>query len=296
MSTDYEGLVQALKTLFQDILEQKRNYKAAILGDGNGNVDVPGRPDYVYVRLSSQSIRVSQIFNKRVSGVDGTPVLVGELPWQPGVEQVVTIDWAAYAVQEWGNDYNGVPAHAPSHSYQSEATHGGDPVLVYQPAIQPLKVTGDGVSLTVSVAAYRYQFGGIIREFPGGSVNMTPYIPSAGNVVAVLVSLKKSTGVLSVTAGSEILDLGVQPPYPTIPTDDVAAGYVILSASQTVINNTDIVDARDFLGGGGTASLPTGENGQVLYNDNGTFIVATPVVDSGGWLVDETTGNLIIDV
>lgn len=295
MNRDYENLVQILNLLFREILETRKNYKSGTLGDGNGNVNVPGRPDYSYVRYSTNSVRVSEVFNKRVAGADGTPVLIGVLPWSPGLEQVVTVDWESYTVQPWGSGYSGVPPHAASHTYETETTHGGDPVLVYQPALQPLKVTSDGTGLTVSIQPYTYHYSGLPRTFPGGNIDMTTYLPSAGNRVALLVSLSKATGLLSITPGTEIPDTGAPPPPPTFPDNSVPAGVISLSSNQTVISQTDITDVRDFLSGGGTASLPTGEPGQVLYNVDGSMSVVTPVTDGAGWLVDDT-GKLIVDM
>jgi hypothetical protein len=85
---EFDDLVQALTWLVTNRIQQKVEYTHGLLGDGNGRVRVttiPGSPevDYVYVRPDRFSNRAFKVFNKRIEGQDGDPIIIGELPWEP---------------------------------------------------------------------------------------------------------------------------------------------------------------------------------------------------------------------
>lgn len=273
----YNDLVQVLRQLIFDILEEKRDYRHGLLGDGEGNVAVDGVADYVYVRENKNSSKVMQILNKRVDGADGTPVLYGELPWQPGVIQVVSIDWDAYSRSNgWGGDsYTGVPIHHRAHQYPSEAERGSDAVLVYQPALQMLKTTAGG-GTTLDVAGCIYSSDGDYVSFGGTNIDVASLIPPAGYKNYVLISLNTASNIIRVTAGSDVPDVGaVQPVMPSIPSGDIASAYVLLTGGTTTIQDTEIVDVRNFFGtASGGLSYITNNGGLILVNNNGTIISA----------------------
>lgn len=274
----YNDLVQVLRQLIFDILEEKRDYRHGLLGDGEGNVTVTGRTDYVYVREDKNSSKIMQILNKRVDGADGTPILYGELPWQPGVIQVVSVDWDAYSRTNsgWGGgSYTGVPAHRRAHQYPSESGKGSDAVLIYQPALQMLKtVAGGGTTLTV--AGYAYHENASYALFSGTTIDVSSSIPATGYKNYTLISLNTSANTMRVTTGDSVPDVGsIQPIMPNIPTGDIASAYVLLAGGTATITDLEITDARDLLGGGsGGFSYLTNDNGLILVNDGGIIISA----------------------
>lgn len=286
MSQQYDDLVTLFKSVFFEILESQRPYRRMILGNGQGGVSVPGREDYVYARDTLDDPRIQEVFNKRVEGADGTPIIVGELYWQPGLDQVIAIDWDAYAGSVWGGGFSGVPAHGQAHQYPSEADPGGDPVLVFQPALQPLKLTGNGADMTVTVQSLAYDHNGTYKRFAGGTADLTAYVPAtASTVVSILVCLDTESNGLVTVSGGEVADTVAIVPKPSIPADHIAAGYVQISTGQTSVSTEDdITDGRAFL------MAPPND----LAKD-GTFGAYVPITDNAGWVVDEKTGVLIMD-
>ncbi|MFX1301610.1 MAG: hypothetical protein ACFFDE_11885, partial [Promethearchaeota archaeon] len=108
--SQYHDLVGALTWLVIERLQSKGQYTRGVLGDGQGHVQVPGRTDFSYVRPDRYTTRRFEVFNKRVDAPEGTPVIVGELPWQPGLTQVLSADYDVYLGVGWG-DGIGVTKH-----------------------------------------------------------------------------------------------------------------------------------------------------------------------------------------
>lgn len=272
----YNGLVSLLRQLVFEILEQKREYKHGLLGDGIGNVAVVGRDDYVYVRENKNSSKIFQILNKRVTGEDGTPILYGELPWQPGVIQVVSIDWAAYSLAGgWGGDnYNGVAAHHRQHQYPSEADKASDAVLIYQPALQMLKTVVDS-GFIVSVNRLIYYNNSVQKEFSGASVDLSASVPPSGHKRYVLLSFDIIAGSIKITEGTSVIDAGAIPAQkPECATDNIPSAYILLSGGATSISATDIEDARAFLGQQQTfTSYLVTDSGLLVTDESAQFVV-----------------------
>ena len=294
MATNYERLVQTFEILFEEVLEAQREYKRGLLGNGNGEIHIPGRPDFVWVREDKFSSKIWQVFNKRVLSVEeGTPVLIGELPWQPGLIQVVDIDWRAYANVDWSQTFTAVPAHYTTHQYPSESEKGPDAVNVFMPALQPLKTTADGLSLYVTVQPYSYHYNNAYKAYLGGVLDLTSYLPSAGNAKYVLVYLNKSTNLLGVAEGSEVVDsVVITTPKPDVPTDAVPSGYVRLTSSTTSISNTTgVLDARGLFDGGDGGGSTDAGNGFVVVHVESDQDLTVP--ETHQWVIHED--NAIID-
>lgn len=272
----YDRLVGLLRQLIFEILEQKREYRHGLLGDGEGNVTVTGRVDYVYVRESKDSSKIMQILNKRVDGVDGTPVLYGELPWQPGVIQVVSIDWDTYSRTGggWGGDsYTGVPIHHRAHQYPSEDEKGSDAVLVYQPAVQMLKTVPNS-GYNVDVNKLIFYDNQQMKIFAGATVDLSAYIPTSGYKKYILLSLNVITNSVTITSGGEVADVDtVQAPMPSCPADDIPSAYILLNGGTTEITTSKISDARGFLSSGDLVSYIISEDGFIVTDETGQFVV-----------------------
>lgn len=60
------------------------------LGNGRGQVRVEGSAELVWVRLGSKA--VFEVRNVFVPPMNGLPIVIGELPWEEGVVQVLDVD------------------------------------------------------------------------------------------------------------------------------------------------------------------------------------------------------------
>lgn len=245
--SDYQELVSILKELLTNRFYPKPEYIHAILGDGLGNVIVPDKPDYNYVRFNRSASETFEVFNKEVSQpVDGMLILVGEYPWQPGLIQVVGIDWAAYAQTEWGERYASIQAHAPTHAWP-DRTPGSDPLDVYLRAIVPLRgyALGSG-STSVYAAAYEYDYVGTGTYWGGiPPINLNPVDMTTGTMRFMGVYLDPAEGGLRAVTGATVAyDAVYNPPRPYWPLNVYPSSYVRVYGGQTAITDGDIVDAR----------------------------------------------------
>ena len=68
----------------------------ATIGDGAGNIVVPDKRNYIYIRREGRS-RVEECLNTRVPRRDELPVIVGYTSDQPDVLQVLEPDWGGMA-------------------------------------------------------------------------------------------------------------------------------------------------------------------------------------------------------
>ena len=106
--------MSTLRDVLTTVLGQKQDIllsQPAILGNGEGMTDVPGRPGYSYVRLGAE---VSEVRNSRViTKMDGLPILIGVTAEQPDLTQVLTVNHGAAALLSTMLDY--LTAHAPTH-------------------------------------------------------------------------------------------------------------------------------------------------------------------------------------
>jgi hypothetical protein len=264
MATEYDDLVETLIFLITRRLESKREFTRGLLGDGLGNVDVPGREGYSYVRPDRSSNKILEIFNKRVFSADGTPVLIGEIPWQPGLSQCLDIDWDTYLTVGWPNRFAGIAQHGDTHVWR-DGFIGEDPFSVYRRQIFDLRCEPIGSGTTsVIVTPYGLNDAGTLKTWPGSpGIDLAPAIPSAtGTIRNALVywdySGETLYGTLGVATGT--LDTVTEtsiPPKPVEPIGSIPSAYVQLQGGQAQITETDIKDARPLF------STPTPGNDSI---------------------------------
>lgn len=272
---EYRDLVQTLTWLLTNRVQQKIQYTHGLLGDGNGRVRVsttPGSPevDYVYVRPDRFSDRVFKVFNKRLEGQDGDPVIIGELPWEPDLIQVVDMDWAAYADVGWGDDITTTNRHGISHQWRDGAP-GIDTFNVYRRQFGDLK-TYPAVSGTVAVGVSpysldiygtQYQWPGIqafslIGAIPAGTGTARMALVYWSPVSGTTGYLGVATGTLGSAAEATILN------RPVTPEGAIPSAFVRLKGGQSSITEFDIWDAREpfrpgiLFGTGSAAALNAG--------------------------------------
>lgn len=305
--SNYTELVTILKELLFNRFYPKPQYIRGLLGDGRGNVLVPERPDYNYVRFSRASSETFEVFNKEVSQpVDGWPVLLGEFPWQEGLFQVVATDWSAYAQTGWGDEVASIQAHAPTHEWPN-FTPGSDPLNVYLRAMTPMRTQAAASgSTSVMVTAYEYDGPtGTNYGWPGlPELSLGAATPASGTMRYMGVYLNPATNTLGVVTGSTtIFTDALEPPRPVWPRGVMPTAYVRLYGGQSQINERDIRDARrlweNTLVFTGTVGLPTpiitgsylGSLAGTPTWTNVTQLAAPDGSPSPAWAVDNT-GNL----
>lgn len=265
----------------------------------DGSTSPPGRPNYVYFREMDRPESMRVVYNTSTSKREGTIVRVEIDPKKPDIGRVVGI-FHNIALPNEAVELSPfeIPPHRNTHQYVEESDKGDDTVLVYQPALQPLKTTGDGSTLTVTTQPLIYTVDGSRKVYEGISTDLTSYVPStASRTVRVLLYLDKSTNILEVLEGTEVIDNGAIPvPYPTIPRNSVPSVFVQLSTSQTAITTAShIDDARDWLNGSGgyDFSFAPGEEGDILIANDGGFVVARPLFDQYGTPMLDADGVLL---
>lgn len=270
----------------------------------DNDAKVNGKPDYVWASEFAQPQSNFQILNKATAPIVGLQVKIG-YPEKPPFERQVIGVWDDMPIISGYNedDYGalGSHPHGQAHQIPSETDPGPDPVLIYQPALQMLKTTGNGTNLTVTVQAlpsYRYQ--DTHKTWPGSLVDLTSYVPgTAGTVLYVLIYLDAAASVLKMLAGTAVTDNGVIPiPKPVLPGNGIASAYVKLSNGQTAVTTaTHVVDAREFLEPkmDGTDIGGATEYGQLLYSQNGsTFTPSIPLVNRFGELMTNSDGKILV--
>lgn len=229
--------------------ENARSFSLGVLVSIGGSVSVAGRPDYVWVREFNEYESVSQVLNRTVQPVAGSPVKIGRLENKP-FERAVLGAWdrtAAFTdyTEEAGQSLSST-RHNSSHEWKNETNFGSDVVRVYAPAIQPLKVMGDGATLTVSVNGGNYFYRGTARSFAGGYKSLSSSVPgTAGQSRYALVYLNANNNAVTVVNGTATT---LTPTYPDIPVAAIPLAFVLLTNAQTAITtSTHVVDARMFV-------------------------------------------------
>lgn len=245
--TNQNDLRDILRNLVQSI-PVKPKFIRGLLGDGLGNVQVPGKPDRSFVRFNRGADVFSEVFNVKVPLVNDYPVMVGELPEQPGLIQVVDADWATYEQSGWGDSIGATSPHAPTHEWP-DGLPGSDIVNVHMRAIVPLKgyVIGTG-STTFFANSYDYQSAGTGTTFTGlpgleFSSLMSSMVTGTARLIGVF--LDPTTNVLDAVTGTvDVFTDAFDPPRPNFPASIFPVSWVRVYGGQAGLLEQDIRDAR----------------------------------------------------
>lgn len=288
----------------QEIVEERQPRRLRVPGvivSINGSTSPPNRPNYTFVRLDLfGESTVYPAFNNTSLNVEGLWVEVEISVEDEIYVRVIGVHISTILPSESTDTSRfTVPKHGPNHQYPTEITIGPDPVLIFQPALQMLKTTGDGVSLTVSVQPLVYGEAGTYRSFPGQTLDLTSYVPStATRVRQVLIYLNKTTNAATALAGAEAINNSVAPvEYPAVPAGGLGSAYVKLVTGQTAVTTaTDILDIRRFMTESDSAVRnQANQVGDILISLNGqTFEPGLPVVDAYGDIMTNADGTIMV--
>ena len=230
--------------------ENWRNIIVAQVFSIGGNIEVPNKPDYVWIHEWGSDLSPAQAMRGGVTVVDGMPVLVSKDPREPYNWKIIGVYTGGLlpGVDHSLGRYEST-THGANHQMPSEDNIGPDPVRIWAPAYMPLKCEGNGTNLIVSIwGEISYWYGGVPRIATGNAIDMTLYMPSSGNTKYVLVYLDLPSGYVKAVGGAEIA-IGNTPNYPVTPSNALPSAIVQLTFGQTAIATVDdIVDARGSFG------------------------------------------------
>jgi hypothetical protein len=232
VSTQEEALSAWSKLV--NSLQPRLPLRRGILGDGAGNVDVPNRPGFAWIRYEENQSRLSMV-RCFLALDDGTPVLVGKWHVEDDYEQVLSVNWGPYSTDLRPEDmarYATQP-HGETH----HGTYGSDPAYIdlNNLVVGRVKAT-DPASLFVVVESFSYPFDDEVRDYGGNVVDLTASVPGvAGQHRLVLVYFDldaETTGVVEGDTSPITVDAGI----PTLQgVRAIPLAHVDLENGQTTI-------------------------------------------------------------
>jgi hypothetical protein len=223
--------------------QQKIRSWIADLGDGQGNVDISGKPGYVYIRMNGE---VMECYNQRIVATHGTPIMVGYDPTEPRLFQTLNIRQGV--ASNYSQPIGAIGPHHESHEI-FHPNGGNDVVWVQKRQYVPLRI---GPYSGMSIQIYRdFVWSGTAwLAVAQQTMSMTTHIPSTTDLAALVLITVNTSGTVIATKGSEvnIADLGLDD-LPAVPASTAEVlGAVRVYNGQTAVQegrtNTDIIDLR----------------------------------------------------
>ena len=285
-------LWQEIQSEKQDAIQRKRG----ILGNGQGVVRVPGRPDLCYMRINADSTRIWQVLNDRVSDTDGLAVIAEKHP-DSDFWEIIDVD--KQAISQSGTGLAGVAyrqTHAKTHEWP-DYIPGIDAMNVFRRAPVDLRTepTYADYSLDVYVRPIVYSYQGQTKRFYGDTLSLASYVPTSG-IRSVLTYLDVRSNYVYANPGSVVsYAVGAEPESPLIPWYARKSALITLRQNQNVIDEPDIEDVREQSNGLihnlQAGRVPTVNDDALLgYSEgslwiyNGTIYICTnPVIGSAVW-------------
>lgn len=217
---------------------QQKAEQSGKLGNFAGTVKVPNRPNYVYVRLSDNT--VAECWNTRVPPIPNLNVLVATNPRKKTELMVTDI---ILNMQPTGIGGLALPAHHETHTWPEY-----DTVYVDYRQIIPLRVSPIG-GLSISINGGWYlDASGTVSYYNGETQDLTSYAP-AYNAKIVTVSLSP-TGAIEYTDSGILpyfgFDWKEQTPKPPIDNYPLAAIRLVAGKGTIVDNATSNNDVQDL--------------------------------------------------
>lgn len=238
-----------LRELFRGAFQTKQDHLLsvpALLGDGQGNINVAGSNNRSYVRIGGQ---VTEVRNTRIRQmIDNLPIIVGTSPEEPGVTQILSVNTGPLAALNYA--LGTITAHAKTHRLWVSGG-GTDPIYLEGYQLLPGRLGPVSTSVSVTVYPFVTWIGGAWREAGNETLDLSAHVPAtAGKCRMVLISVD-ADGDLVQTAGSEVnlADLAPLTDTPNPPAGTaVVLGAVRCYYGQTAVQqgrtNKDIMDCR----------------------------------------------------
>lgn len=274
MAEGKKRLQRAIRSSLDSKEDKPRLFKGLMGAYVNGNqtLKVPGRPDFVLVRLRGATGEVIQAFNDKVAEVWDLPVLVVRDRRFPNVWRIEGRDIGQYG--DWGGA-SYLPPHGRTHSFTASALGAGsDPVWVFKRQFMPLlpRPNASGTN-TIYLEGDYYFWQGRYHYWPGsGTDDLLQYRPTGGGGGRfVTVFMRGEEGIPDYLPGPEF-SLIYPPSDPTelilVPDQDagIPIAAVSLQTGTTRIGWQEIYDLRlapSILPGTGT-SLQIWDEGSAL--------------------------------
>lgn len=277
--------------------------------DGVRLTEVPGRGQFVFVRLRSVSSEVIQVYNGHVFPGYGLPVLVR---WSGTRYEIVGVDAQRYPSWQAENPF--IAKHGETHIMDKEGGRiGTDPAWIYPYQFMPSLVSPfpqDNIknvyihpSMIIANGNWKYVGN-------TGTVGLTDYSPITGSSL-VLISLDTITGnpYLYATTGTyiPITVTGTSNLLTYLPSLDTARyaplAFVILHSGTTNITWENLYDVRQFFTPSPTGTSYLNVNGipgvsfinfdgaGVYFTGTSAFVVITGSSGGGGGHIIEDDGT-----
>jgi hypothetical protein len=240
----------------------------ANLGDGANNVNVSGRPGYVYARLKDTA-QLVQVLNKRVQTANDLEVTLGYYDDEPGYLQV--LGFSSVATPGYDGTNYGVPTHGSTHHWGDT-----DPVYIDQDQITYAYLRANSpASMDLNIDELWYTDGdGAPDRITATTTGSAAYASAvaglaAGQAVWVCTTATKTAVTFTVGAAFSSYWTGDKTSYmPDPPGGQVILGDVYLKYGDTAITQ-DRIDGRrrswlsPFVPTSGSAISGSGEAGMV---------------------------------
>lgn len=251
--------------------------RLGVTKDNIKQVEVNGRPGYVWVRIRGSLSELVQAYNDQVSAVYDLPVVLERDKVDRGRWRVRGRDLGQY--QNWGTSPY-LPRHGAQHSFDPDSK-GGDIVWVYGKQFMPLMVYPSGSSGGPNVLIEEgvfYNAGVWIYAGNTGTANILPdYKPTGSSNAKMALVWIDSNGNPQVEAGtvefsSSITgNAGIIPYLPVMPSSYGVplAGIRLLTGTATILWD-NIYDVRPHIVGDGF--IPTGSMSRHIIEDDGVVI------------------------
>lgn len=280
--------MKSTKRISQQVskLEQKGDTYRAVLGDGAGNVTVPGTRWMCYARIGGRHTPIV-LRNTRTPHTEGYVVSVGKDKINKNIFQVLG-SWDDGAVETTNN--GGIGLHAQNH-----LLGGSDPVwLLSKQIIELVVYPYSGLIVAINPGIAPAETGGFLRV-DGTTVDLTSHLPGTDEMIFVLIQVTPA-GIIDVKDGTAFNPADFDLSY--IPAQD--PGYYALAAvrlydGQTTITanvtDPDIFDLRFIQAGwdgiyqgeaetdGTWLIIKSGDNLVVQRRESGSYVTMLTIGD-----------------
>ena len=246
--------IREMRRKLSEEFQRKLKYSEAFIVSIDGNIDVPGKPGYIYV-VGWDGIP-KEVFNDKAPKKEMTMVRIGADPLNPTMLQVQAV------INQFSQQK--IAQIVPDHSlYEWPAINT---LWVRGNQVLPALVSAKGDGMTVAIYPFKLKMAdGSWRSIAYQEVDLTDHIPESG-ALWVLIEFDQTDGLAYLNDG-EMVDSPelLQATDIQAPSDGRVgiAAVAIFSGQALIVQNASqdqIADLR-WLGGGGAIAEGSGEGG-----------------------------------